>query len=244
MLSFSVSVYMDVNGLSFARLKRTRSLVFHRTVTKTTKRADIPRENLDFVTHVTAIFLPGLDDSFMVNAVHSGGGKDDAMAEKQMTQIMEDFATVYKTLFFDLPLIGAKWGMGISAEKETTETAWKAYDASVRLATTAIDNLYRNPFFSQAVSRTFTEALRWQRIGNAVSGTVLTGLWRTLGVPTAAEVQGLSDQVRALETRLAQLAHKKDVQTILEQLRTLQARLNSSAQTQYRNGHLEARVAA
>ena len=70
------------------------------------------------------------------------------MAEKQMTQTIEDLATVYKTLFLDLPLAGAKWGMGIGAEKETTETAWKAYDASVRLATSAIDTLYRSPLFS------------------------------------------------------------------------------------------------
>ncbi len=163
------------------------------------------------------------------------------MAEKQMTQTIEDLTTVYKTLFLDLLLAGAKWGMGIGAEKETTETAWKAYDASVRLATSAIDTLYRSPLFGEAVSRTFTEALRWQRVGNAVSGTVLTGLWRALGVPTAAEVQGLSDQVRTLETRLAQ---KKDVQTILEQLRTLQVRLNAPSQAQYRNGHLEERAAA
>jgi hypothetical protein len=166
------------------------------------------------------------------------------MAEKQMTQTMENLTTIYKTLFFDLPLAGAKWGMGIGAEKETTETAWKAYDASVRLATTAVDNLYRSPLFSEAVSRALTKALRWQRIGNSVGGTVLTGLWWTLGVPTAAEVQGLSDQVRALETRLAQLAQQKDVQTLLEQLRTLQARLPSSSPAQYRNGHLEERTAA
>lgn len=161
------------------------------------------------------------------------------MAEKKLTQTMADVATLYKTLFFDLPLAGAKWGIGLDGEKETTETAWKAYDASVRLATTAIDNLYRSSLFSEAVSRTLTQALRWQRIGNAVSGTVLTGLWRTLGVPTAAEVQGLSDQVQALETRLA---HKKDVQTILEQLRTLQARLHSSAQ--YSDGRPQGRAAA
>jgi hypothetical protein len=163
------------------------------------------------------------------------------MAEKQMTQTTEDLTTIYKTLFFDLPLAGVKWGMGIGAEKETTETAWKAYDASVRLAASAIDNLYRSPLFSQVASRTLTDALRWQRVGNAVSGTVLTGLWRTLGVPTAAEVQGLSDQVRVLETRLAQ---KKDVQAVLEQLRTLQVRLNAPSQAQYRNGHLEERAAA
>ena len=164
------------------------------------------------------------------------------MTEKKLTQTLEDVVTVYKTLFFDLPVAGAKWGIGLDTEKATTETAWKAYDASVRLATTAIDNLYRSSLFSEAVGRTLTRALRWQRIGNAVSGTVLTGLWRTLGVPTAAEVQGLSDHMQALETRLAQLAHKTDVQTILEQLRTLQARLHSSAQ--YSDGRPKERAAA
>src|SRR5262249_17005060 len=148
-------------------------------------------------------------------------------------------ATVYKTLFFDLPLAGAKWGMGLGAEKQTTETAWPAYDAGVRLATTAVDKLFPSSLFSEAGRRTLPPALRWQRIGNAVGGTVLAGLWRTLGVPTAAEVRGLSDQLQALETRLAQLAHKKDVQPILEQLRALQARLPSAAR--HSDGRLEER---
>ena len=49
---------------------------------------------------------------------------------------------VYKTLFFDLPLAGARWSLGLGGEKETAEAAWKGYDASVRLASTAIDNFY------------------------------------------------------------------------------------------------------
>ncbi len=166
------------------------------------------------------------------------------MADKKVTQTVEDLATVYKTLFVDLPAATTRWGLGIGEEKEATETAWKAYDASVRLATTAVDNLYRSPLFSVAVSRTLTQALRWQRIGNAISGTVLTGLWRALGVPTTAEVQGLSDQVRALETRLAQLAQKKDVQKILEQLRVKETRPHGTFQAPHRNGHPAERAAA
>src|SRR5262249_60655838 len=106
-----------------------------------------------------------------------------SMAEKKTTQTLEDLATAYKTLFFDLPLAGAKWGVGIGAEKETTETAWKAYDASVRLATTAIYSLYRSPLFNQAVSRTLTKAVRWQRLGNAISAPLFTGLLRKTAVP-------------------------------------------------------------
>ena len=166
------------------------------------------------------------------------------MAEKQMTQTMEDLTTIYKTLFFDLPLAGAKWGMGSGGEKETAETAWKAYDASVRLATSAIDTLYRSPLFSQAASRTLTEALRWQRVGNAVSGTVLTGLWRALGVPTAVDVRGISDQLHALEARLTEKSTRSEVQTLRERGQRLETRVSTPAQGQERPLGVEERAAA
>ena len=103
-----------------------------------------------------------------------------------------------KTLLLDLPLAGAKWGVGRGEEKEVTEAAWKSYDAAVRVATTAIDNLYRNPLLGNVLSRALHELLRWQQLSNALAGAVFSGLWKTVGLPTAAEVQALREEIRAL----------------------------------------------
>jgi hypothetical protein len=117
------------------------------------------------------------------------------MAESSTGQAVKDLTTVYTSLLLDLPLASVRQGAGLAGEKETSEAVWKGYDAGVRLATAAIDTLYRSPLFGDAVSRTLNELLRWQRVTNAVSGTVLTGMWRALGVPTAVDVRGISDQL-------------------------------------------------
>jgi hypothetical protein len=139
-----------------------------------------------------------------------------------------------------------KQNFGMTTEREPVEAAWRGYDAGVRMATTAIDALYRNPFFSDVVSRTLSMTLRWQQISSAVSGAVFTSFWKALGAPTSAEVQALSEQLRSLEHRLSQMPQKKDIQTILEQVRTLDARLHRTAPTAtpLRTNHREERVAA
>jgi hypothetical protein len=165
------------------------------------------------------------------------------VAKQQTTEGAADLVTAYKSFFFDLPLASLKWSLGAGEEKEATVAAWTGYDAGVRAASTAIDALYQNPIFSETFSRMLSAALRWQQLGNSLSGAVLTSLWRTLGVPTSAEVHGLSEQVRTLETRLAQVAQKKDVQALLDQLRTLDTRLPRPTPTPLR-AHHEERVAA
>lgn len=166
------------------------------------------------------------------------------MATKQQAQGAVDFTTAYKSLFFDLPLASMKWGFGMGEEKDVATAAWKGYDASVRMATAAVDALYRNPLFSDVFGRTLSTMLRWQHIGNAISGTVLTSFWKAMGVPTSDEVQALAEQLRGLENRLSQLAQTKDVQTLLDQLRALEARLPRPAPTVMRPNHHEERAAA
>ncbi len=168
------------------------------------------------------------------------------MAKQQTSQGTTDFATAYKSFFFDLPMASLKQGFGISTEKEATEAAWTGYDAGVRMATAAIDALYRNPVLSDVVSRTLNATLRWQQMSSAVSSTVFTSFWKALGAPTSAEVQGISEQLRSLEQRLSQMPQKKDVQTLREQVRTLEARLQRTtpAATPLRSNHHDERVAA
>jgi hypothetical protein len=125
---------------------------------------------------------------------------------KTIVQGVEDLVTVYQTLFFDLPLAGTKWGLGIGKEQEVTETAWKSYDAGVRLATASIDTLYRSPVFGEVVARSLDVMLRWQRLSNALVGASVAGLWPILGLPTAATVQGLRAEVQTLREELRSAA--------------------------------------
>ena len=120
------------------------------------------------------------------------------MADKQLTQTAEDLATVYKTLLLDLPVAATKWGLGSGGEQETTEAAWKAYDASVRLTSMTVDTLYRAPLFGEIAARSLNMFLRGQQLGNALAGVFFTGLWQSVGLPTATEVQALRAEVQAL----------------------------------------------
>jgi hypothetical protein len=168
------------------------------------------------------------------------------VAKQQTSQGAADFVAAYKSFFFDLPMARLQQSFGMNTEKEATEAAWTGYDAAVRMLTSAVDSLYRSPVFSDLVSRTLNTTLRWQQISGAVSGAIFTSFWTAVGAPTAAEVQGLSEQLRSLEQRLSQLPQKKDVQNILDQIRTLDARLHRTTPTaaSLRNNHHEERAAA
>lgn len=166
------------------------------------------------------------------------------MPKQQAGQGTEDLMTAYSSFFFTLPLAGLKWSLGMGNEKEATEAAWKGYDASVRLASASVDALYRNPVFSDLFSRTLNTALRWQRLGNAVGSAVTTAAWKALGVPTAAEVQALADQVRSLEARLEHVAQKKDIQPLLDQLHVLETRLPRPTPVPIHTVPREERIAA
>jgi hypothetical protein len=123
-------------------------------------------------------------------------------AASSTSQSTQDLMTLSQALFRDLPVVAARWGFGLGDEKTATAAAWKIYDAGIRVATTAIDTLYRTPLFSDAVSNSANQLLRWQQMGNAVNRVLLAGFWQMLGVPTAAEIQALAEQVRMLETHM------------------------------------------
>jgi hypothetical protein len=134
------------------------------------------------------------------------------MEGKNFSQETQDLLTIYQSLFFDLPTAGLRWSFGNGEEKDAAQAAWKAYDAGVRLATTAVDTLYRTAFFSNTVSAAVNQTLRWGQVGNAISGVFLGSLWRTLGLPTATEVQSLAEQIRTLETRVGdRLPHENQI---------------------------------
>ncbi len=142
----------------------------------------------------------------------------------------QDLITISQTLFFDLPLAAVRWEFGSEADKETTEAAWKVYGASVRLATTAVDTLYRTPLFSEALSASLNQLLRWQQVGSTLNRVLLTGVWRSLELPTAAEVQALTEHVRALADRVHEPAQTLPIRSALNREQVRETRVNGSSQ--------------
>jgi len=123
------------------------------------------------------------------------------MAE-QKSQGVEDLLAVTKMFFFELPYAGVRWGLGVGNTDTATKAAWQGYDAGVRLATTAIDTLYRNPLYGELLNRSLPGVLRWQKLGNALTETFFAGLWRTMNLPTSCEVQAFHEELRSLSAHL------------------------------------------
>lgn len=138
------------------------------------------------------------------------------MAEKTQHHVA-DLMTLYTATFFEFPLAGVKWGWGVGEEQEVAEAAWKGYDAWVRLTSASIDDLYRNPLFGDLMARSLDGVLRWQRLSQALVGP-FAGLWPAVGLPTAAAVQVLHEEVQSLTARLK--AQDAQIQALGEELRS------------------------
>jgi hypothetical protein len=143
-------------------------------------------------------------------------------------QQIDDFLILARSVFVDLPLTGIQWQWGFGKKEAVTETAWKGYDAGVRLATAAIDNLYRLPLTAEVLTRVAPALLRWQRINNAVTGAVFTGLWQTVGLPTTAETRVLREAVARLaaDVRYQRQEHEALIDLTTRLVRALEAEIS------------------
>lgn len=151
------------------------------------------------------------------------------MSDQNLTKTMEDLLTAYKTFTVDLPLAGTRWAFGIGQEKDVTTTAWKGYDASIRLATAAVDSLYRTPLFGTAVSNVASQMLRWQQLGNSATNLLSTTLRRQgVAIPTTAEVQALTERVTRLEAKSSEPTQKIAPRVTLNRLRPFDSHTSPS----------------
>jgi hypothetical protein len=121
---------------------------------------------------------------------------------------MADAWTLWTSAFLEAPLAGAQWGLGLTNKQKVMGTMWKGYDAWVRLTNTTINEMYKNSFFGTSVATSLDHALRWQRLGQAWVSSASASLWPTLGLPTAATVETVQEEVQSLTSHLrAQDAH-------------------------------------
>src|SRR5271167_2558900 len=65
---------------------------------------------------------------------------------------INELAESVRTLWFDLPIAGWRWSLGISARGEFAAVAWKGYDAGVKLATDFIVGLVKSPTLNEIVA--------------------------------------------------------------------------------------------
>jgi len=149
---------------------------------------------------------------------------------------------VYKTLFFDLPLVAMRETFAAGDGRGAVEAAWKNYDEGIRVATAAIDNLYRDPRFGEVVDRALQGMLRWQQLSSTVSGAFLAGLRPTADLPTAAEVRELLTELRALSPRHSRVREggATDGQLNLADVPRREANAASRSSDQQARGHLTA----
>lgn len=150
------------------------------------------------------------------------------MSDQYFSKTMEDLLTAYKTFTVDLPLAGTRWALGLGQEKDVTTTAWKGYDASIRVATAAVDSLYRTPLFGTTVSNVANQMLRWQQLGTSATKLATTNLRQGIGIPTTAEVQALMERVTALEAKGNEATPKMAPRVTLNRLRPLDSHTSTA----------------
>lgn len=124
------------------------------------------------------------------------------MTDTAIKNGINELLTAYTALCIDLPFAGLRMGLGMSDEKEATQASWKSYDATVKLTSTAIDDLYRNPLMGELAASTLDGMLRWQKAGSALTGAFFTGMWKVVGLPSAGEIQALREEVRLLAEKI------------------------------------------
>jgi hypothetical protein len=149
-----------------------------------------------------------------------------------------DLMTMYKATFFELPMAGTKWAWGVGKEQEAAAVVWKGYDAWARLASTSIDELYRNSLFGEFMARALDRGLRWQRLSQALAGAVFGGLWPVVGLPTADAVQALQEGVQSLSARL--MAQDAQIRALRTELRSLTADLPTQRKRKAPSARLDA----
>jgi hypothetical protein len=120
------------------------------------------------------------------------------MAEKDQSQIFNNTLKLAEAAFVDMPLSALKRIAGIGDDRETYEAGWKAYDAFVGLSNEATDRLFMNETFGSITGQVIDMTAALQRLNNALAGAFFATLWRTVGLPTADEVEAVRHEVRAL----------------------------------------------
>lgn len=134
---------------------------------------------------------------------------------------MADVMTMWTSTFFDIPLASAQRTLGMAQARDVEGAVWRGYDAWVRMTTAAIDTVYTNPLFGEWLADTMDRSLRWQNWGQTITSVVAASVVPALGLPTAAMLDSLQEEVQALTAHLT--AQDTQLRAAREEIRELSA---------------------
>ncbi|MGH8013336.1 MAG: hypothetical protein ACREQ4_12640 [Candidatus Binataceae bacterium] len=123
------------------------------------------------------------------------------MATKN-SDVTDAITRLMEALVVEIPTAATKRLLNDANQKELHQAGWKAYDAWVRIANEAANQLYANPIFGAAAGRSIDAMLRWRRMFDATSSNFFGALWPSIGVPTAREMQAMRGELNALRDEL------------------------------------------
>ena len=124
------------------------------------------------------------------------------MAQKN-SQLADALRDLADATLIDLPISAlARIFNSPGADKELSTAGWKAYDASVALATELTNRVYVSPRVGRVAGRAIDVSLRFQRLADAASGAFFAALWPALGLATTSEVRRLGDKLDSLREQI------------------------------------------
>ncbi len=126
----------------------------------------------------------------------------NVMSEKDRPQLYDNILKLAEAALIEVPIAAVKRVAGVGDESETYQAGWKAYDALVSLTNEATNLLYTNESFGRFAGRVIDVTAGVQRLNNALAGAFFATLWRTVGLPTADEIEALREDVRGLREQI------------------------------------------
>jgi hypothetical protein len=120
-------------------------------------------------------------------------------ARAALVKHLADFA---EAMLVDLPVAAARRLLRDGGELELNEAGWKAYDAALLITNGAAARILSSPAFGALAGRTFGMAIGLQRLNAATAGAVFATLWPGVGLPTAAEIDSMRDELRGMRDEL------------------------------------------
>ncbi len=116
----------------------------------------------------------------------------------RLPDALDHLVKAAEAAFIDVPFAALKRMVARGDEREIYAVGWKAYDALINFANDATNRLYTNERYGRWSGRAIELALRWYRFNSAVQGAFFAALWPSIGLPTAAEIEAVREDLRAL----------------------------------------------
>jgi hypothetical protein len=117
---------------------------------------------------------------------------------------MADVMTMWTAIFLEVPAANLQRSCGMGQPHDVEAAVWKGYDAWARVAKATIDGVYKNPLFAGFAATTLDRTLRWQQWQQTVAGTIAASVGSLTGLPTAAMLDAMHEEIRSLAARLAE----------------------------------------